>query len=144
MIGAQEGASAVRGGRRVADTSGHFMQPTVFTGVTPEMTINQEEIFGPVLSIIKVKDDREAWEVANGTDYGLASGIFTNDLDRAVMLADRLDAGQVYVNEWYAGGVETPFGGFKKSGFGREKGFEAILNYVQSKNVAIRKPNVAI
>ena len=76
--------------------------------------------------------------IANGTEYGLTAGVFTTDLDRALWSAERLHAGQIFINEWHAGGIETPFGGMKKSGFGREKGQEALLNYVQTKNVAIR------
>jgi aldehyde dehydrogenase (NAD+) len=138
LAGAQAGATAVTGGRRVDDLPGHFMQPTVFTGVTPDMTIAQEEIFGPVIAVIPFDDDEEAIQIANGTDFGLVAGIYTKDLDRAHQTADRLSAGQVFVNEWFAGGVETPFGGTKRSGFGREKGQEALLNYVQTKNVAIK------
>ena len=80
----------------------------------------------------------EAIQIANGTPYGLVGGVFTRDLDRATSAARQLRAGQVFVNEWYAGGVETPFGGFGKSGYGREKGREALWNYVQTKNVAIK------
>ena len=135
---AQEGAEAVTGGRRVADMDGHFMQPTVFVGVAPDMTIAREEVFGPVLAVQTFDDDDEAVALANGTDYGLCAGVYTKDLRRAHWTAERLVAGQVFVNEWFAGGVETPFGGTKRSGYGREKGQEALLNYVQSKNVGIR------
>jgi len=134
----QAGASAATGGRRVEDQPGYFMQPTVFTGVTPDMTIAQEEVFGPVIAVLPFDDDDEAIEIANGTDFGLVAGIYTKDLDRAHQTADRLSAGQIFVNEWFAGGVETPFGGTKRSGYGREKGQEALLNYVQTKNVAIK------
>jgi aldehyde dehydrogenase (NAD+) len=138
LAGSQAGATAVTGGRRVDDLPGHFMQPTVFTGVTPDMTIAQEEIFGPVMTVIPFDDDEEAIRIANGTDFGLVAGIYTKDLDRAHQTADQLSAGQVFVNEWFAGGVETPFGGTKRSGYGREKGQEALLNYVQTKNIAIK------
>jgi len=84
------------------------------------------------------EDEADAIAIANGTDYGLVAGVFTRDLDRATRAAGRLRAGQVFVNEWFAGGVETPFGGYGKSGYGREKGREALWNYVQTKNVAIR------
>ena len=83
-------------------------------------------------------DDAEAISIANGTDYGLVNGVFTRDLDRATQTARELQSGQVFVNEWYAGGVETPFGGYGQSGYGREKGREALWNYVQTKNVAIK------
>jgi aldehyde dehydrogenase (NAD+)/betaine-aldehyde dehydrogenase len=134
--GIQAGAHAVTGGRR-ADRPGHFMAPTIFTGVTTDMLINREEIFGPVLSVLSFDNPDEALSIANGTDYGLAAGIYTRDLGRAHWTADRLEAGTVFVNQWFAGGNEVPFGGFKRSGFGREKGVEALANYVQTRNVAI-------
>jgi len=130
-----EGATALTGGRRL-NRPGYFLEPTVFTGVTPEMTIARTEVFGPVLSVLPFSEDKEAIEIANGTDYGLVAGVFTADLDRATAAMRDLKAGQIFVNEWYAGGVETPFGGYKKSGYGREKGREALWNYVQTKNVA--------
>lgn len=137
--GVQQGARAVAGGRRAENGPGHFMQPTVFTDVDPEMRIATEEIFGPVLSVIEYDDERHALAIANDSEYGLAAGLFTADLDRAHRVAHGLEAGQVYVNEWYAGGIETPFGGFKRSGIGREKGQEALGNYYQSKNIGIRR-----
>ncbi|MCY4333961.1 MAG: aldehyde dehydrogenase family protein [Litoreibacter sp.] len=139
MVSAAEGQGArvVTGGRKL-NIPGAFLEPTVISGVTPDMTIAQDEVFGPVLSVLKFRDDAEAIEIANGTPYGLVSGVFTRDIDRATSAARQLRAGQVFVNEWYAGGVETPFGGYGKSGYGREKGREALWNYVQTKNVAIR------
>jgi aldehyde dehydrogenase (NAD+) len=102
------------------------------------MNIANEEAFAPVLSVLKFGTDAEAIEIANGTPYGLVGGVFTRDIDRATRAARQIRAGQVFINEWYAGGVETPFGGYGKSGYGREKGREALWNYVQTKNVAIR------
>jgi aldehyde dehydrogenase (NAD+) len=102
------------------------------------MTIARHEVFGPVLSVLAFRDDEEAVRIANSTDYGLVGGVFTRDIDRATRAAKKLRAGQVFINEWYAGGVETPFGGYGKSGYGREKGREALWNYVQTKNIAIR------
>ena len=131
------GAKAVTGGQRL-NREGCFFQPTVFTGVTPDMAIAREEVFGPVLAVLPFSTEEEAIAIANGTDYGLVGGVFTANLDRATGAARRLRVGQVFVNEWYAGGVETPFGGTGKSGYGREKGREALLNYVRTKNVAIR------
>lgn len=131
------GARAAAGGHAPNDP-GAFLAPTVLAGVTPDMTIAQEEVFGPVLSVLRFRDDREALEIANGTPYGLVGGVFTRDIDRATRAARDVRAGQVFVNEWYAGGVETPFGGYGKSGYGREKGREALWNYVQTKNVAIK------
>ena len=133
----QAGAEAAVGGRR-AEAEGHFMQPTIFTGVGPDMAIAQDEVFGPVLAVLGFDEPEEAVAIANGTDYGLVAGVYTRDLETAHWTADRLSAGQVFVNEWFAGGVETPFGGTKRSGFGREKGQEALLNYVQTKNVAVK------
>lgn len=134
---ATEGATIATGGHKL-NRPGAFLEPTVITDVQPEMAIAQEEVFGPVLSVLKFRNEEEAIEIANGTAYGLVGGVFTRDLDRATRAAQRLRAGQVFVNEWYAGGVETPFGGYGKSGYGREKGREALWNYVQTKNVAIR------
>ncbi len=132
-----EGATVATGGRKL-NRAGAFMEPTVLTSVTPNMAIARDEVFGPVLSVLKFRTDEEAIQIANSTDYGLVGGVFTRDLDRATRAARRMRAGQVFVNEWYAGGVETPFGGYGKSGYGREKGREALWNYVQTKNVAIR------
>ena len=137
QIGVDEGANLVTGGKRL-DQAGYFMPPTIFTNVTPDMQIAREEFFGPVLVVIPFDTPDEAVLIANGTDYGLAAGVYTNDLKLAHWTADRLVAGQVYVNDWWVGGVETPFGGAKRSGYGREKGQEALLGYVQTKNIGIR------
>ncbi len=138
MSAQQAGAEAVCGGRKAPDLAGHFIEPTIFGSVTADMTIAQEEVFGPVLSVLAYDDVEEAINLANGTDYGLCAGVYTKDLATAHWAADQLIAGQVFVNEWFAGGIETPFGGTKRSGYGREKGQEALLNYVQTKNVGIR------
>jgi acyl-CoA reductase-like NAD-dependent aldehyde dehydrogenase len=103
------------------------------------MRINREEIFGPILSALRFRTGEEAVAIANGTDFGLAAGVFTADLDRALWCAERLEAGQVHINEWGVGGPETPFGGFKTSGIGREKGLESMGSYHQTKNVGIRR-----
>lgn len=132
-----EGATLAAGGHRL-NRSGAFLEPTVLSNVRPDMDIAQQEIFGPVLSVLPFSTDQDAIEICNGTDYGLVGGVFTRDLDRATSAARQIRAGQVFVNEWYAGGVETPFGGYGKSGYGREKGREALWNYVQTKNIAIK------
>ena len=133
----KQGAKAVTGARKL-NNKGFFLEPTVFADVDQNMEIAQTEIFGPVLSILKFKDDDEAISISNGTEYGLVGGVFTKDLDRAMHCAQKVRAGQFFINEWFAGGVETPFGGYGKSGYGREKGREALLNYVQTKNIAIK------
>jgi acyl-CoA reductase-like NAD-dependent aldehyde dehydrogenase len=131
------GASAATGGGAL-DRAGWFMSPSVLVDVDPASEVAREEVFGPVLSVLRADTPEDAIRLANGTDYGLVAGVFTRDLDRALWTADRLVAGQVFVNEWFAGGIETPFGGVKNSGFGREKGQEALRNYVATKNVGIR------
>ena len=133
-----EGATLVCGGHRM-NKDGFFMEPTVFSNVTPDMTIAREEAFAPVLSVMSYQTDDQAIAMINSTDYGLVGGVFTRDLDRAMRMAGQIRAGQVFINEWYAGGVETPFGGYGKSGYGREKGREALWNYVQTKNIAIKR-----
>ncbi|WP_107498495.1 aldehyde dehydrogenase family protein [Thalassobius sp. I31.1] len=132
-----EGAHVAAGGRKM-NQPGAFLEPTILTNVTADMAVANDEVFGPVLSVLTFSTDAQAIEIANGTPYGLVGGVFTSDLNRATTAARQLRAGQVFVNEWYAGGVETPFGGYGKSGYGREKGREALWNYVQTKNVAIK------
>ena len=133
----EQGAKLVSGGHKL-NRPGAFLEPTVLSNVTPDMEIAREEVFGPVLSVLSFQDEADAINIANGTDYGLVGGVFTRDLDRATRNASQIRAGQVFVNEWFAGGVETPFGGYGKSGYGREKGREALWNYVQTKNIAVR------
>jgi acyl-CoA reductase-like NAD-dependent aldehyde dehydrogenase len=120
------------------DRPGYFVEPTVFDAVDNDSPIAQEEIFGPVLTVVPFADEAEAIELANDVDYGLVAGVFTTSLGRAHRFAREVEAGQIYVNEWFAGGVETPFGGRKQSGFGREKGLEAIESYTTTKNVCLR------
>lgn len=131
------GADIATGGV-APDEAGFFLAPTVIAGVTRDMEIARSEVFGPVLSMLTYQDESEAIAVANDSDYGLVGGVFTRDIDGAMRVSQRIRTGQVFVNEWYAGGVETPFGGYKKSGYGREKGREALMNYVQTKNIGIR------
>jgi len=117
--------------------SGWFVEPTIFTGVKPTMRIANEEVFGPVLSIIPFEDDDEAIEIANSTIYGLAAGIWTQSLQRAITLPARLEAGTVWVNTYRAVSYMSPFGGYKRSGIGRESGIGAIHEYLQTKSVWI-------
>ena len=132
-----EGARLITGGHKL-NRPGWFLEPTILDGVTTDMTIATEEVFGPVLSVLTANDEKEAVEIANSTPYGLVNGIFTSDIDAANRAARDLRSGQVFINEWFAGGVETPFGGYGKSGYGREKGREALWNYLQTKNIATR------
>ncbi|WP_247730405.1 aldehyde dehydrogenase family protein [Halovivax limisalsi] len=135
-VGVNEGATLATGGE-AADREGFFVEPTVFTDVEPDMRIAQEEIFGPVLTVIPYGDPAEAVDIANGVEYGLTGGVFSQDVDEALSLARRVDAGTVYVNEWFGGTPETPFGGTKKSGIGREKGLEALDAYLQTKSITV-------
>ncbi|MDN3056435.1 aldehyde dehydrogenase family protein [Streptomyces hygroscopicus] len=140
-IGRAEGAEAVVGGGAAhvdGLESGRFVQPTVFVNVRNDMRIAKEEIFGPVLSVIPFDDEDEAVSIANDTPYGLTAGLWTTDLSRAHRVAARIDAGQVSVNNYFAGGIRTPFGGYKMSGFGREKGPDAVYHYLQTKTVSIQ------
>lgn len=136
----RDGASLVAGGDdpRVPDR-GWFVPPTMFTDVTPGHRIAREEVFGPVLAVLRAEGVDEAVRIANDSPFGLVSAIWTRDIDKALWLAGQLESGQVYINTYGAGGgVELPFGGWKESGFGREKGVEAVREYTQVKTVAAR------
>jgi aldehyde dehydrogenase (NAD+) len=140
--GQEEGASLVTGGGRPAGSqfeTGYFVEPTLFDQVAPDMRIAQEEVFGPVLSVLTVDDEEEAVAVANGTGYGLVASVWTRDLGRAVRMSRRLLAGQVAVNAALGAGViGGPFGGYKRSGFGRTMGADAVLDFTQVKTVSLR------
>jgi acyl-CoA reductase-like NAD-dependent aldehyde dehydrogenase len=139
-IAKEEGAECRLGGgpaERPECGSGWFVEPTVFTGVKPEMRIANEEVFGPVLSIIPFDDEDEAVRIANGTVYGLAAGVWTTSIRRALLMSERLEAGTVWINTYRAISYMSPFGGYKRSGFGRESGMEAIREYLQTKSVWI-------
>jgi gamma-glutamyl-gamma-aminobutyraldehyde dehydrogenase len=135
--GRAEGARVVSGGSRVReDSGGYFVAPTIFDGVTNDMTIAREEIFGPVLSTIPFETEEEGIRLANQTAYGLAASVFTTDLDAAFRVARALRAGTVGVNAYSEGDITTPFGGFKQSGFGgRDKGLEALEQYTEKKTI---------
>ena len=139
-LGVQEGARVAIGGGLPSESQlrdGWFVQPTVFADVDNGMRIAQEEIFGPVLSVIRFRDEADAIRIANDSRYGLVAGVWTNRIDRAHRVANQLEAGQVFINSYFSGGVETPFGGSKNSGFGREKGIEAIHHYTQVKTITV-------
>ena len=133
-----EGAKCVLGGGKATRPecgSGWFVEPTVFTGVDNKMRIAQEEVFGPVLSVIPFKDDDDAVELANDVLYGLAAGVWTTSIRRAIEIPKRLEAGTVWVNTYRAVSYMAPFGGYKRSGLGRESGQDAIKEYMQTKTV---------
>lgn len=137
-IAKQEGARCLLGGAKPTETElaqGWFVQPTIFGDVSNSMRIAREEVFGPVLSIIPFDDEDHAVEIANDTIYGLASGVWTSDMRRALKVADRIRAGTVWVNTYRAVSFMAPFGGYKKSGIGRESGQAAIDEYLQTKCV---------
>ena len=137
-IGKEEGATLAAGGEvPPKKDEGFFVEPTVFTDVTSDMTIAREEIFGPVLSVLTFSDEEEAIEIANDSPYGLLAGVWTSDLSRAHTAAERLDYGMVSVNEFPVTFPQTPFGGYKESGYGREQGRQAIDEYTQIKNVNV-------
>lgn len=134
------GAVASSGGRRASGAgldSGYFVEPTVFSDVDPSSELAQEEVFGPVLAIIPFADEAEALTIANGTEFGLAAGVWTTDLSRAFRMTEQLEAGVVWVNTYRASAAQAPFGGTKQSGYGRERGEEALEDYSYVKNVMI-------
>lgn len=132
-----DGARVVSGGAAPAGVDGFYVRPTLLAGVENDMPIAQEEVFGPVQSVIAYDDLDDAVRIANDTPYGLSAGIFTKDVGRAHRVAARLNAGQVQVNRYAGAGVEVPFGGYKASGLGREKGMEALHHYSQLKSVIV-------
>lgn len=135
------GVRVATGGARHVDAQtagGFFYAPTILDRVAFDDAVVQQEIFGPVLCVQVFDDVDEALALANGTDYALVAGVFTRDFATAHRLARDIDAGQVYINEYFAGGVEVPFGGNRQSGFGREKGLEGVRSYCRTKSVAAR------
>ena len=139
-IAKAEGATAMLGGKRPQSPEcgdGWFVEPTIFSGVKNSMRIAQEEVFGHVLSIIPFKDEEEALALGNDIVYGLAAGVWTQNMRRALMMADRLQAGTVWINTYRAVSYLSPFGGYKRSGIGRESGQEMLKEYLQVKSVWI-------
>ncbi|MBP2231273.1 aldehyde dehydrogenase (NAD+) [Azospirillum agricola] len=141
-IGRDEGAEVITGGTPLPGVDldqGNFVAPTLLDGARPEMRVHREEIFGPVLTILPFDEVEEAAALANSTDYGLVAGIWGRDVGTTNWLARTVKAGQIFINCYGAGGgVELPFGGYRKSGFGREKGLDALLSYTQVKNICTR------
>jgi len=136
--GVQSGANVLVGGDIHENTEGNYFAPTIFDNVDPYSTIGQEEIFGPVTSIMDFQNDDEAIEIANSTDYGLASGVFTSDDQKAKWTAERIQAGVIWHNDWFVDGINLPGGGYKKSGYGRDGGIEGVFSYGQTKRVSKR------
>lgn len=134
--GIESGATLETGGNAL-DGDGYFVEPTVFSDVDNAMQIAQEEIFGPVLTVIPYSDRDEAFEIANDIELGLTGGIFSRDVTQALRAAREIEAGSIYVNQWFGGATGAPFGGYKKSGIGRINGMEALDAYLQTKNVCI-------
>ncbi len=135
------GLTIATGGNTTVDPEtggGWFLEPTIIDNAPANDIVVQEEIFGPVLTVQIVEGEEEAVQAANGTPFGLVAGIYTRDFAAAHRLARDIDAGQVYINEYFAGGIEVPFGGNKMSGFGREKGLAALQSYTKLKSIAAR------
>ncbi|UOR11480.1 aldehyde dehydrogenase family protein [Halobacillus amylolyticus] len=136
--GKQEGATLICGGKRAEDAElkhGFYVEPTIFADVDNSMKIAQEEIFGPVLSVIRYSDVEEAVKLANDTIYGLAAGVWSKDVNKALQIAKDLKAGTIWINDWHMFRSDAPFGGYKQSGFGRELGRHALDEYTQTKHV---------
>jgi gamma-glutamyl-gamma-aminobutyraldehyde dehydrogenase len=137
--GQTEGARVVAGGRRVmAETGGYFVEPTVFEGVSNTMKIAREEIFGPVMSVIRFKTEEEAVAMANDSAYGLQASVWSHDINRAHRVARALKAGTVHVNQYDEDDITVPFGGVKQSGNGRDKSLHAFDKYTELKTTWIR------
>ncbi|WP_223670017.1 aldehyde dehydrogenase [Kangiella shandongensis] len=138
----KEGGTVLTGGKQISlegrCENGYFVEPTVIEGLDNDCRTNQEEIFGPVCTIMPFDSDKEAVELANGTQYGLASSVWTNDLKRAHRVAKQIEAGIVWINCWLLRDLRTPFGGVKNSGVGREGGLEALRFFTEAKNVCIK------
>jgi betaine-aldehyde dehydrogenase len=143
--GRAEGARILTGGTRVTTgelAKGYFVAPTVFDNCRDDMAIVREEIFGPVMSVLEFEDEQEVIERANATEFGLAAGVFTNDLTRAHRVIARLQAGTCWINQYNVTPIELPFGGVKLSGLGRENGRAAIEHYTQLKSVYVAMGDV--
>lgn len=139
-VGTSEGARIVTGGKRLTGDpfdAGSYFQPTVLADVAPSHRVFQEEIFGPVVTVTPFRDEAEAIRLANATDFGLAAGVWTSDLDRAIRCTRKIASGYVWINTFNTTPVEAPFGGVKSSGFGRDCGPQALDNYLTWKTVAI-------
>jgi len=129
------GAELLLDGRGKGPDQGYYIGPTIFSGVTNDTRLAQEEVFGPVVVMIPYADEDEAVRMANDTVYGLAAGIWTQDVNKAIRMAERIQAGTVYINNYFNAATQSPVGGFKQSGYGREAGFEGMRCFMQTKSV---------
>jgi gamma-glutamyl-gamma-aminobutyraldehyde dehydrogenase len=137
--GRAEGARCIAGGAQArTDSGGPYVEPTLFDGVTPDMKIAREEIFGPVLSVLRFNDEAEAVALANGTDYGLQASVWSHDINRAHRVARALRAGTVHVNQYDEDDITVPFGGYRQSGNGRDKSLHALEKYTELKTTWLR------
>ncbi len=136
-IGKKEGAKLVYGGAAPQGFSGFYVEPTLFSDVTNDMRIAKEEIFGPVLSVIKAENENDAIKIANNSLYGLAGGVWSRDNDKAIDTARKLRAGTIWINEWHLLNDRVPFGGYKQSGIGRELGLEGVKEYTELKHIHV-------
>jgi aldehyde dehydrogenase (NAD+) len=140
-VAAAEGAAVATGGAVATvpgQEQGFYVEPTIYTGVSNQMRIAREEVFGPVLAVIGFDTEEEAVALANDSEFGLVGGVFTADISRAFRVAESIEAGQVYINSWSTQSVQMPFGGHKQSGYGREKGIEALNHYSHVKSISVR------
>ncbi|MEX2589626.1 MAG: aldehyde dehydrogenase [Chitinophagales bacterium] len=141
-LAVKSGGKIIAGGKRISldgrCKQGYFFEPTIIEGLDAFCQINQEEIFGPVVSLIPFKEEQEVLEFANSTAYGLSSTIWTNNLNRAHRMAEKIESGIVWVNTWLLRDLRTPFGGTKQSGVGREGGWEAMRFFTEAKNICIK------
>ena len=132
---ANSGARLLLDGRGKGPDQGYYIGPTIFADVRNDMRLAQEEVFGPVIAILPFDDEEEAVQIANDSIYGLAAGIWTRDTNKAIRMADRIEAGTVYINNYFNATTQSPVGGYKQSGYGRENGFEGIRCFMQTKSV---------
>ena len=133
-LSTRNGAEVLTGGKPRGG-KGYFFEPTVVTGAKPGVPVYDEEIFGPVMPVVKFSDREEVLQLANDTEYGLAAFVLTNDLNTSIRMSEGLQYGMVCINDWLPATPEAPFGGVKGSGFGRETGSEGIFEYMETKSI---------
>jgi aminomuconate-semialdehyde/2-hydroxymuconate-6-semialdehyde dehydrogenase len=142
QLAEEEGGVVLQGGKKVnlegRCAQGYFVEPTVIEGLAYNCRTNQEEIFGPVVTLTPFETEEEALQMANSVKYGLAASVWTNDLKRAHRVADKIESGIVWINSWMVRDLRTPFGGVKQSGVGREGGWEALRFFTEAKNVFVK------